>query len=268
LQESCGGWLDVYVFDPKGGAEFHQNVRATATIVDPLCDPEAASALIKAIRVRGLEAFSFKKQHGLATMREGWAKKVPGCDQFRPTLIVVDEFARIVQAVKKPSDPVEQAAGGKNQGVDKYLAERVPLGRSEARGVLAVPTHVTFSADFRREALTTRDQQVGLYKALDDETGQALEKSFPIFRKIETPEEARQIAFETDCALLKRIAKSLVEGRGVGRWRLGAVLVFRWGRDPQRGLRRGSPTLQAAANPTQALVRNRVAQHRPRSAQG
>lgn len=110
IHQSCGGWLDIYILDPKGGAEFHADIRAIATIVDPLCDPQAASDLVRSIREKASQAFAYKKEHGLATLREGWAKKVPGCDQYRPTLIVIDEFARVVQSIKKPSDPIEQAS--------------------------------------------------------------------------------------------------------------------------------------------------------------
>jgi hypothetical protein len=128
LQQSCGGYLDIYIFDPKGGAEFHQDIRAIATTVDPLCEPEAASALIKAIRDRASDAFAFKKQHGLATLREGWCKKIPGADHFRPTLIVVDEFARVVQAVKKPSDSIEQVAEDLRQLLKESIRVYPSLG--------------------------------------------------------------------------------------------------------------------------------------------
>lgn len=128
LHQSCNGRLDVYIFDPKGGAEFHEDIRALASIADPLCDPAKASQLVRSIRERAAQAFAFKKDRGLATLREGWFKMVPGSDQFRPTLIVVDEFARVVHSIKKPSDPVEQAAEDLRQLVKEAIRVYPSLG--------------------------------------------------------------------------------------------------------------------------------------------
>jgi hypothetical protein len=105
--------------------------------------------------------------------------------------------------------------GRRNPGVDKFLAERVPAGSREGERGTFIPTHVAHGSEFRRGALITRDRQIELHKALDDLNDQRLEQDFPFFKRVETPEEARQLAYDTDCAILKRIAKGLVEGRGI-----------------------------------------------------
>jgi DNA segregation ATPase FtsK/SpoIIIE-like protein len=96
--------LDIYLIDAKGGAEYSKEIRESLTLIDIPSDSKRAFNSIQKLHRELRERFAFKARMDLVSMREGWCSKVPGCEKYRPCVIVVDEASRLLLKKSGNSD--------------------------------------------------------------------------------------------------------------------------------------------------------------------